>query len=121
MLARISAYFSCTEDELWQRIIEPRSLQYVSAPILGFAPAEPGLLDGSWQKERVYRLMLYLLKFIPLGHHSIQLVKISKKAHTISSRESSMLARVWNHNICFREKHRASSNTPMRLTSALGG
>jgi len=102
MFARISTRLACTEAELWQKIIEPRSLQFVASPILSFVPAEAGALDGEWQVGRPYSLKLYFMKLIPLGRHTIQLVKIDKERNIISSRESGMLAPVWNHNISFR-------------------
>jgi hypothetical protein len=103
MLARISTRLACTEAELWRKIIEPRSLQFVASPILSFVPVEAGVLDGEWQVGRAYPLKLYFLKFIPLGRHIIRLVKIDKDQNTISSRESGLLAPVWNHNISFQE------------------
>jgi len=60
-------------------------------------------MDGEWIVGKKYDLRLYFLNFIPLGRHTIQLVKIDKADNTISSRESGMLARVWNHDITFRE------------------
>ncbi len=101
MVARISTLLPCTEHQLWQKIIEPRPLRYVSSPILSFIPVEPGALDSEWRVGRAYPLKLYFLKFIPLGRHSIRLVKIEQEANTISSEESGSLARVWNHNIWF--------------------
>lgn len=102
MFARISTRLACTEAELWQKIIEPRSLQFVASPILSFVPAEAGELDGEWQVGRPYPLNLYFMKFIPLGRHTIQLVEIDRDRNIVSSRESGMLARVWNHNIFFQ-------------------
>jgi hypothetical protein len=103
MIARISTRLPCSENELWQRIIEPGSLQFVASPILSFVPAEDCDLEGEWQVGRPYPLKLYFLKVIPLGRHTIQLVKIDKDTNTIASRESGLLARVWNHTISFRE------------------
>lgn len=103
MLAHISTHLSCTESELWRKIIEPKSLQFVASPILSFVPVEPGLLEGDWEVGRDYPLKLYFLKFIPLGRHIIHLTKIDKAHNTISSRERGLLAPVWNHNIVFHE------------------
>lgn len=44
--ARISTHLHCTEDELWQKIIDPRSLQFVASPILRFVPVKEGGLSG---------------------------------------------------------------------------
>jgi len=103
MFARISIHLTCSEDELWQKIIEPRSLQFVASPILRFVSAEADDLEGEWRVGSPYRLNLYFLGFIPLGRHTIHLVKIDKDMNTIVSRESGLIARVWNHTISFWE------------------
>lgn len=103
MLARISTQFACTESELWQKLSKPESLQFVASPMLGFTPVEPGVLGSEWEVGRDYPLKLYFLKFIPLGRHTIQLVKVDRDQKLISSRESGLLAKVWNHDIFFQE------------------
>ncbi|MFO7550626.1 MAG: hypothetical protein R6W80_04415 [Haliea sp.] len=103
MIARISSHFPCNEIELWQRIIEPRSLQFVAAPLLTFVPVEAGALEGEWQVGRDYPLQLYFLNVIPLGRHSIRLVTIDRSTNTILSEERGSLARVWNHRIHFQQ------------------
>lgn len=103
MLARISTQLECTESELWQKLSKPESLQFVASPMLAFAPIEPGVLGSEWETGRDYRLKLYFLKFIPLGRHTIQLVKVDREQNIISSRETGLLAPVWNHNIFFEE------------------
>ncbi|TVS19265.1 MAG: hypothetical protein EA417_00975 [Gammaproteobacteria bacterium] len=103
MLARISTQFACTESKLWQKLSKPESLQFVASPMLGFTPVEPGVLGSEWEVGRDYPLKLYFLKFIPLGRHTIQLVKVDRDQKLISSRESGLLAKVWNHDIFFQE------------------
>ncbi|MEQ9564689.1 MAG: hypothetical protein RLN85_02545 [Pseudomonadales bacterium] len=103
MFARISTQLECTESALWQHIDKPASLQFVASPMLAFAPVEPGALDGEWEVGREYSLKLYFLKFIPLGLHTIQLVKVDRDQNVISSREKGLLAPVWNHDISFHE------------------
>lgn len=103
MFASISTKFACTENELWQQIRKPKSLQFVASPILSFIPVELGVLDDEWEVGQNYRLKLYFLKLVPLGHHTIHLTKIDRDENAISSRETGLLARVWNHNIFFKE------------------
>jgi len=103
MLARISTHLACTESALWEKIIEPKSLQFVASPLLSFVPVAPGEFDGEWVVGRDYPLKLYFFGFIPMGRHIIRLAKIDRDANTISSREKGLLAPVWNHNIFFRE------------------
>ena len=103
MLARISTNLACTPGELWDHISRPQSLQFVASPLLKFDAVEPGALDGDWEVGRDYQLQLYLLGLIPLGRHTIRLTGIDRDHNTIVSRESGLLARVWNHTIFFQE------------------
>ncbi len=103
MIAKISYFFPCTEAELWQKIIEPRSLQFVASPLLTFVPIERGSLEGDWQVQKDYALQLYFLNFIPLGRHTIRLMQIDRNTNTILSEERGSLARVWNHRIHFQQ------------------
>jgi len=103
MIARISTRLACSERYLWQKIIEPKSLQFVASPLVSFEPMQQGALSGEWQVGIPYPLKLYFLKVIPLGRHTIQLVRIDKETNTMVSQESGRLARTWNHTISFRE------------------
>jgi hypothetical protein len=103
MLVKISTTLHCTKDELWKKIIEPKSLQFVASPILTFVPQNEGGLSGEWQVDTPYPLKLYFLKIIPIGGHTIKLTKIDKETNTIISKENGQLARVWNHTINFQE------------------
>ena len=101
MLARISTFFECTDEQFWDKIIEPKSLQYVAAPILRFEPLVAGELDGEWIVGKTYVVRLHFLGFLPLGQHRIRIVAIDRAMNTIESQESGSLARVWNHTIRF--------------------
>jgi hypothetical protein len=101
MLARISTVFECTDKQLWDKIIEPKSLQFVAAPLLRFEPLVDGDLDGEWIVGKTYVVRLSSLGFLPLGQHRIEIVTIDRGTNTIESQESGSLARVWNHTIRF--------------------
>lgn len=103
MIARISTHLACTEAELWQHISRPKSLQFVASPLIAFVPIDSGVLDSEWEVGRDYQLKLYFLKLVPLGSHTIQLVKLDRDHNVISSRERGLLAPVWNHDITFQE------------------
>lgn len=103
MIARISTQFMCSEAEIWQKIEKPKSLEYVTAPILKFILEGTGGFDETWEINRDYNLKLYLFGLIPLGRHRIRLVKIDKQRNIIESREKGFLTRVWNHTITFHQ------------------
>lgn len=103
MIVRVSTRLACTEGDLWRNLLEPASLRFVAAPILRFAPVREGDLDGAWKVDVPYDMNLSLLSVVPLGRHTIRLVRIDEAANTIVSRESGALAQTWNHAISFHE------------------
>lgn len=90
-----------TPELLWKEITKPSSLQYVAAPILYFFPEGGTNLTGNWELNKEYNLKLYFLKFIPFGSHRIIVKKIDILTNEITSNESGLLAKVWNHTIKF--------------------
>ncbi len=110
MIARITTHFDCTEKELWEKIIEPKSLQFVASPILRFEPLVKGEFDGEWITGKTYELKLRFLNILPLGRHRIKVVSIDKTSNTIVSVESGTLVPVWNHTIEFGQKEEGKLN-----------
>ncbi|MGC9396511.1 MAG: hypothetical protein ACP5J4_16830 [Anaerolineae bacterium] len=102
MLARITSVFDCTDEQLWDKIIEPKSLQFVAAPLLRFEPLVAGDLAGEWIVGKTYVVRLSSLGFLPLGQHRIKIISIDRATNTIESQESGSLARVWNHTMRFQ-------------------
>jgi hypothetical protein len=103
MIARITSIFDCAEKEFWEKIIEPKSLQYVASPILSFYPIAGDDLGREWITDKTYELKLRFLKIIPLGRHQIKVITISKESNTLVTNESGTLTPVWNHTVQFRQ------------------
>ncbi|PIE51397.1 hypothetical protein CSA37_11765 [Candidatus Fermentibacteria bacterium] len=103
MFVKVSTHFCCTEEELWKEITKQESLRFVASPVLTFVPLNRKSFSGKWEEGGVYSFRLYLFSFIPLGSHTIQLVKADRKQNTIESCESGLLVPVWNHRISFNE------------------
>jgi len=103
MIARISTYLPCSDEQLWEKIMDPKSLQFVAAPILQFIPAGKNELYREWKVDRNYELKLYLFGILPLGRHTIRLVNIDRSENKIESKETGLLAQEWNHTIQFQE------------------
>jgi len=86
MIAHISSILDSTEEDLWKKMIDPRSLQFVASPILSFRAVVNGEFEGrEWVEGKTYDLKLYFLKIVPLGYHKIKLVKIDRQSNTIMS------------------------------------
>jgi len=101
MIATISTTFNVTPKILWREIVKPKSLRFVSAPILYFFPTDNTDLSKDWQINREYNFKSYFLKIIPLGEHKVILNKIDIVSNEIISNESIGLIKVWNHTINF--------------------
>ena len=101
MTVRVSTVFQCTEAEFWQKWTDPASWQYIVTPFLSAAPVEP-VPEGEWQIDRTYTFNLRLFTIIPIGRHSIRLLKIDRETNTISSDEGGLFAPIWIHHIWFR-------------------
>jgi len=103
MITCISTHFDCTKEELWHKIIEPKSLQFVASPILTFSPAMKSEFDKEWRLGKTYELKLYFLDIFPIGRHNIKILIIDKESNKIVSHESGTLAKTWNHTIRFHQ------------------
>lgn len=103
MTATITTILPCSEAELWRHIADARSLTVVCRPVLGFVRPDGGELYGKWEVGVPYELKLRLLMVIPIGRHTIRLETVDPARNLIVSRESGLLARVWNHTITFAE------------------
>lgn len=103
MIARITSIFDCTEEKFWNKIIEPKSLQYVASPILSFHPIDGIDLNTHWVTNKTYEFKLRFLKIIPLGRHQIKVITISKESNTLVTNESGTLTPVWNHTVEFHQ------------------
>jgi hypothetical protein len=103
MIVTISTTLACSAEDLWKQIIEPKSLQFVASPMLTFVPMNEGDLSDEWKVNTPYPLRIFFFGILPLGKHTINLIKIDKQTNTIVSQETGQLARVWNHTIHFQE------------------
>ena len=76
------------------------TLKYISSPLLMFS------LDSmdeeiTWRVGQIYEFKLRKFGFIPLGKHSIEIVKITQ--NRISSVESGIFGNKWRHDIFLEE------------------
>ncbi len=108
MIARISTILPVPKSRFRKEISQPKSLQYVSKPVLTFIPEDPEIFQKPWKINRDYHLRLYLFHVIPLGRHSIRLVEFDMEKNIIKSEEKGTLAPVWNHTITFHSAGKES-------------
>ena len=101
MIARISTTLNCTDDELWEKVMQPATWKFISNPLLRIEASDELTLDDEWKTNKPYRFRIYLFRVIPLGNHTIKLIEIDKSNNLIRSRETGTMAKTWNHIISF--------------------
>lgn len=103
-------------EALWEQLQRPTSFQKVTFPLMRFRPQASEGFPVRWMEGDSYRLVMYLLGVIPLGHHTIRFVKIDRERMRISTDESGMLLREWRHTM---EVNQAAEEQTVRFSDTL--
>ena len=98
MIVKKTSVFPAGRDQVFQKLKELKTLQYIAAPYATFEPVTD--TAGIWEAgaESAYRLKLFGL--IPFGTHTIRILRFDPDG--ISSREGNEYVPVWNHDITLR-------------------
>ena len=96
MIARKTSVFPVPRQNVFTRLQQLETLQYIAAPYATFAPVD-GQKNVTWQigSTSVYRFRL--LGFIPFGTHTIRIERFDMDV--VQSRENNEHVRVWDHKI----------------------
>jgi ligand-binding SRPBCC domain-containing protein len=95
----IESILPAPPDRVWEALERPETLQRIAAPVLRFRPAQPGGLPRYWRRGTEARLRLYLFGLLPLGPHTIRVDAADPARGELRTRESGLMAPVWNHTI----------------------
>jgi hypothetical protein len=97
----ISSVFPASVDEIWDKLQQIGTLQYIAAPYATFKPV--GDMPLVWIEGGTSKLILNLFGFISLGVHTIHMKQFQKEALTIYTNESNKYVPVWNHRIVLQK------------------
>ena len=92
----VSSRFPATLDEIWEKLQNISTLQYITAPFASFKP----LTDQPfiWSEGNTFKFRLKV-GILPIGIHTINVVAFDKETLTIYTNESNKHVPVWNHRI----------------------
>jgi hypothetical protein len=94
----VSSVFPATPDEIWARLVQVETLQYVAAPYAAFSPVDPE--EGTaWEEGAVLRFRLRVCGIIPMGMHTVKVKKFDKASLAVQTVEGNKTVPVWNHKI----------------------
>lgn len=101
MVVRKTAVFPAKREEVFQKLQQFKTLQYIAAPYASFFPVE-GDADMVWKvgSKSCYRFKLFGI--VPFGTHVICIERFDMDV--IQSRESNEHVPVWNHKIILQDR-----------------
>lgn len=91
----------CSVEAAWEAVQRRTLLEHVTHPLLKIMPLTLESLPERFERGS-YLMKLYLLGFLPLGRHTIRIVKLDATQHELLTEESGTLLKTWNHRITLR-------------------
>ncbi len=97
MIVKKTSVFLASKDEVFDRLQQLKTLQYVAYPLATFTPVNED--DTSiWRADTETAYNFKLFGIIPFGVHSIKVIRFSLE-EGIYTHESNKHVPVWNHEI----------------------
>lgn len=99
MKVRVSTRLRCAPDAAWEAVQTTALLERVAWPLLHFVAVGPGPLPERWVEGKSSTVSMFVFGVVPIGHHTIRIVRLDPGRRVLETRESGRLAPVWNHRI----------------------
>ena len=90
-----TAIFPDNINNVFDKLQKISTLQKIAFPFAAFKPVKK--IENSWESGRIFKLHLKLFCIIPLGIHTIRVIRFDK--NEIFTNESNKFIPVWNHRI----------------------
>lgn len=100
MTVRKTSVFPAKREEVFARLQQLETLQFIAAPYAGFAPVDKSA-DYQWQVGSCSSYRFRLFRLIPYGTHTIRIERFDEDA--VQSREGNEHVPVWNHRITLKD------------------
>ena len=98
---RKTSIFPAKRDEVFLKLQELATLQYVAAPFAAFTPVDPNQ-TATWMVGSTSSYRFSLFGFIPFGTHTIHIERFDRDG--VRSREGNEHVPVWNHTISLKDR-----------------
>lgn len=102
-------------NEIWNRVKQIATLQYVAYPVFTFLPITPITPQSAWQPNTTVTVKVKLFGLLPLGLHTITLTEIDDQHFQLLTHEYSNIFTLWNHHIAVENL----TNNTCRYTDTL--
>lgn len=88
----------CSVEAAWEVMRQLTMLEHVTHLLLKIMPLGLEPLPERTQ-EGIYQIKLYFFGLLPLGQHTIRVVRVDLSHYEVYTEESSALIKTWNHHL----------------------
>ena len=93
----VTSVFETDIENIWCKIQDIETLREICKPKASFISY--GNIPSAWKEGETFYFKMFLHRFIPIGKHTINVIKIDKKSREIVSNEYNKRVTIWNHYI----------------------
>lgn len=97
----VTSKFGTSIENVWNKIQDVDTLREICKPKASFISCDDSPLI--WEEGRSFLFKMYLHKIIPVGKHTINVVKMDKASREIDTNEYNKRVTIWNHYIKMEE------------------
>lgn len=96
-----TSIFPSSQEVVFNRLKQLRTLQYIAAPLATFAPVD-GVNNLTWRAHEQFAFHFKLFGILPLGVHTIQVLEFDEASCQVYTKESNKHVPTWNHRIILK-------------------
>lgn len=93
----VTSVFETDIENIWCKIQDIDTLREICKPKARFISYDN--IPPVWQEGETFCFRIFLHWFIPIGKHTINVIRIDKKSREIVSNEYNKRVTIWNHYI----------------------
>lgn len=93
----VTSDFEINIENVWCKIQDVDTLREICNPKASFVSCDDSPLI--WGEGKSFLFKMYLHKVIPIGNHTINIIKMDKASREIVSNEYNKRVPIWNHYI----------------------
>jgi len=97
----VTSDFGTNIENIWCKIQDIDTLREICKPKASFISCDDSPLI--WEEGRSFLFKMYLHKVIPIGKHTINVVKMDRVSREIDTNEYNKRVPIWNHYIKMEE------------------
>lgn len=97
----VTSDFHSNIENIWDKIQDVNTLREICKPKASFIACDDSPIQ--WKEGKTFVFKMYLHGFLPVGRHTINVVKMDKTSREIDTKEYDNTVVIWNHYIKMEE------------------